>query len=915
MKRQKSQSLRAGNLRPQAERRLQEKGNSDADDLARTDLRAVVHELQAHQIELEMQNEELRRAQAQAEEAQQKYTELFDFAPMGYFLVDQDGLIREANLAGAALLGRDRSQVTRQPFAKFIAPDGGPQFAAFWSKLRETDTRQSCELTLLKQGQGLRPVVLEAAVLSGLAGGGMRFLLALTDITARKQAEEVLESAMHGLERHVEERTAELQRSNVRLAKETEEREQAEENLAEQLLIERLLADLSARFVDVPAGEVDREIMDAQRRLCEFLGLDMSALRQWLDEDPDTFTLTYFYSAQGVPQPPRKVKQEAYPWIVQQMRAGRIVALASLEDLPAEAARDRESARQLGVQSSLCLPLSVGGKPVGILALNTTRAKRDWPEELVKRMQLVAHILASALARKRADQALRASQERLILAADAAEAGAWELDCHTQGFWVTDKARVLFGYLPEVVVTMAHFKAAVHPDDWDLIQRSLDRSLQAGEPLNLECRIRLGNGGERWISSRGRPSFKPTGEPDRLLALSIDITERKRTEAALLASEARLSVGAELAGLGHHEVDYDKGTCFVDDRVQSSAVFPRATTSSLQPLQFFMDHLHPDDRQFFMDERQKMHDGKVEHLSLEYRYLHPTEGQKWIHHLTRIASRDASGRLLRTVGVLRDITARKQAEVELLRQRTELAHLSRVTMLGELSGSMAHELNQPLTAILSNAQAAQRFLADDHADPNELRDILADIVAEDKRAGEVIRRLRLLLKKGEVQHQPLSVNEVTLEVIKLVRSELVNQNFTVQTHLAPDLPIIHADGVQLQQVLLNLVMNACEAMADAQSRARKITLRTERCQDGSVHLSVADCGPGIPPEKLEQIFDSFYTTKPQGMGLGLAVCRSIITAHGGNLWATNNPARGATVHFTLPVSGKEQVGNMQVAGG
>ena len=589
------------------------------------------------------------------------------------------------------------------------------------------------------------------------------------------------------------------------------------------------------------------------------------------------------------------------------MRAGRFVAFASLEDLPAEAARDRESARQLGVQSSLCLPLSVGGKPIGILSLNTTRAKRAWPEALVRRLNGVAHMLASALARKRADQALRASQERLSLAADAAEAGAWELDCQTQVFWVTDKARALFGYLPEEDVSMARLKASVHPDDWGLVQRSLDRSLQAGEPLNLECRIRLGDGGERWIAFRGRPSFKPTGEPDRLLALSIDITERKRAEAAFRASEARLAVGTELAGLGHHEVDYGKGTCFVDDRIQEICGVPAGQHSSLQPLQFFMDHLHPDDRQFFQDERQKMHDRKVEHLSIEYRYLHPTDGQKWIHHLTRVASRDASGRALRTVGVIRDITARKQAEAELLRQRTELAHLSRVAMLGELSGSMAHELNQPLTAILSNAQAAQRFLADDHADLNELRDILADIVAEDKRAGEVIRRLRLLLKKGEVQLQPLSVNEIVLEVLKLVRSELVNQNFTVQTQLAPDLPVVHADGVQLQQVLLNLVMNACEAMADAQSRARKITLRTERGQDGSIHVSAADCGPGIPPEMLERIFESFYTTKPQGMGLGLAVCRSIITAHGGNLWATNNPARGATVHFTLPVGGKGQV--------
>ena len=172
MKRHKSQPRPGGDLRQQAEKRLKEKGLSDAKDLSRTDARAVVHELQVHQIELEMQNEELRRAQAEAQEAQQKYTELFDFAPVGYFLVDQDGLIREANLAGAALLGRDRSRVSGQPFAKLIAPDCRPHFAAFWSKLRETDTKQNCELTLLKQGQGLRHAVLEAAVLSSLSGEG-----------------------------------------------------------------------------------------------------------------------------------------------------------------------------------------------------------------------------------------------------------------------------------------------------------------------------------------------------------------------------------------------------------------------------------------------------------------------------------------------------------------------------------------------------------------------------------------------------------------------------------------------------------------------------------------------------------------------------------------------------------------------
>ncbi len=248
---------------------------------------------------------------------------------------------------------------------------------------------------------------------------------------------------------------------------------------------------------------------------------------------------------------------------------------------------------------------------------------------------------------------------------------------------------------------------------------------------------------------------------------------------------------------------------------------------------------------------------------------------------------------------------RELAELERTRQQqSELAHLSRVTMLGELSGSLAHELNQPLTAILSNAQAAQRFLAHDNADLDEVRDILKDIVDEDKRAGEVIRRLRLLLKKGEVQHQPLDLNEVVLEVLKLVRSDLVNQGVTAQTELAPGLPVLHGDRVQLQQVLLNLVINACDAMSGVATADRQFIVRTKPAYGQGVEASVSDCGDGIPADKLEQVFEPFFTTKAHGMGLGLSVCRTIITAHGGKLWVTNNAARGATFHFTLPAEGE-----------
>jgi two-component system, LuxR family, sensor kinase FixL len=254
-------------------------------------------------------------------------------------------------------------------------------------------------------------------------------------------------------------------------------------------------------------------------------------------------------------------------------------------------------------------------------------------------------------------------------------------------------------------------------------------------------------------------------------------------------------------------------------------------------------------------------------------------------------------------GASLDITKRKQAEEEAARQRNEMAHLSRVAMLGELSGSLAHELNLPLSAILSNAQAAKRVLANGDADLAELQEILNEIVSEDRRAGEVIRRLRLLLKKGEVQQHSLRINKIVRDVLKLIRSDLVYQNVTVDTKLARNLPAVTGDPVQLQQVLLNLVVNACDAMTDCFNGKRRLLVRTQ-IENGSsgVIVSVTDRGSSIPEEKMEQIFEPFFTTKGKGMGLGLSVCRTIVAAHRGKLWVTNNVDRGATFHFSLPVA-------------
>ena len=252
------------------------------------------------------------------------------------------------------------------------------------------------------------------------------------------------------------------------------------------------------------------------------------------------------------------------------------------------------------------------------------------------------------------------------------------------------------------------------------------------------------------------------------------------------------------------------------------------------------------------------------------------------------------------ITMVRDITERRRAEHVIVAQRRQLAHLGRVAVLGELSGAMAHELNQPLTAILANARAAQRLMSRPTYDATEIHAILGDIATDDLRAGAVIRRMRDLIRNGETTPQMTDTNDVVREVLELAHGDLMLREVLVTMRLSPTLPHVPADRVQLQQVLLNLIMNACDAMAENLRGDRSLVVASA-VDHSAVRLSVCDRGVGIPTDPVEAVFEPFRTTKEHGLGLGLAICKSIVAAHGGKMWATNNSDRGATFHLTLPV--------------
>ncbi len=380
---------------------------------------------------------------------------------------------------------------------------------------------------------------------------------------------------------------------------------------------------------------------------------------------------------------------------------------------------------------------------------------------------------------------------------------------------------------------------------------------------------------------------------------------RAQADAALRESERRLNLAASAADLGLWSWNLRDNSLWATNRAKEIFSFAPETNVTHA---MWLERVHPEERSETEAElAEAARRGGV--YETEYRILRRGGEVRWVAARGEAAF-DSEGKPSSMTGVVMDITQRRRAEHEIGRQRNQLAHLSRVATLSELSSALAHELNQPLAIILTNAQAALRFLAQDPPDLEEARDILTDIVSEDERAGEVIRRLRSMLKHGEFSLRPLMVNEVIEEVLQLTRSDLIGQGVMVHRDLAVDIVLVLADRIQIQQVLLNIIRNACDAMADSPADCKHLAVVTSR-HGGGVRISISDTGHGLPPQP-ERMFESFYTTKSQGLGLGLAICRSIVGVHQGRLWAeassgvqsseTGKPVSGATFHLELPAA-------------
>jgi PAS domain S-box-containing protein len=392
-------------------------------------------------------------------------------------------------------------------------------------------------------------------------------------------------------------------------------------------------------------------------------------------------------------------------------------------------------------------------------------------------------------------------------------------------------------------------------------------------------------------SNRRKEEF-PVSEVLRAPDVALHATLLDRSVRAV---DQHIALAVEAAKMGFWFRDFDREDFWASDQWRALFGF---TSSETLTVEKFFQRLHPNDREPTRQALENAYQGDGSYQT-EHSVLLPDGQVRWIACQGRVELNE-DDQPLRLLGVSMDITRRKEAELEAKTHRNEAAHLLRVASLGELSSAMAHELKQPLTAILSNAQAAQFLIARDDIDLQQVRDILGEIVADDMRASAVIDRLHVLIRRGEPQPQELDANQLIRDVLQLMNHELTGRSVRIVTDLAAGALSIHGDRVQLQQVLLNLILNAVDAMSQPINNDRTLTVESRRVANCVIQMSVTDTGHGIPPGGEDAIFAPYYTTKPEGLGLGLSLSRSILAAHGGHLRAESHGSNGATFHCTIP---------------
>jgi PAS domain S-box-containing protein len=565
-------------------------------------------------------------------------------------------------------------------------------------------------------------------------------------------------------------------------------------------------------------------------------------------------------------------------------------------------AEHRDLALRHSLRACWSVPVTSQGKVIATFAMYYSEPGRptEFDQEFVGQ---ITHLAGVGIQHKLAQEKLQRSEAYLAEAEKLTHTGSWAWDVRTQMvLHCSDEMYRIFGLDPlETLPTRKNFRQRVHPEDRDLVDKRFERALRERVDSFDEYRVLLPDGTVKHVNSSGHPILDEDGEVIEFIATAVDVTERKRAE----LERRRLALLVEQAGDLMAIGDLSGGTPIYLNKAGMKMVGFDSWEEARE--RRGIHYIFPEDRKFVNEILWPTVLEKGSWLG-EMRFRHFKTGDPIpiLYSCFRIDDPE-TGQPVNVGNVCRDITERKRAEAEARENdrryhemQLELAHANRVATVGQLTASIAHEVIQPIAATVTNAETAQRWLGLGPSHLEEVQRLLTSIVDDGVRAAEVTKRIRALMKKAPPRKDRLEVNGVILEIISLARGEAVKHGVSVLTELADPSPLVEADRVQLQQVLLNLMVNAMEAMGADDEGPKELLISTGKVEPSCALVAVQDSGPGLEAMMLERVFESFYTTKPTGLGLGLSICRSIIEAHGGRLWASVNQRRGATFQFTLP---------------
>src|SRR5713226_4084074 len=646
------------------------------------------------------------------------------------------------------------------------------------------------------------------------------------------------------LDRRVAQRTAELAAVNDELRKEIAERQRAEEALLENELNSRLILHSIPELVCTmsPAGEVDR----FNPQILEYFGKTPEELKGWATSDA--------------------VHPDDLPRVVAAFTHS--ITTGTPYDIEHRCRRADGVYRWFQVRA---LPV------------------RDTASRITGWYVLLTDIDD----RKRAEDAIRARQRDLSSIINTIPMLAWS--ARPDGFCDFLNQRWLdFTGLSAEQARGSGWGAAIHPDDAKGLLDSWQMALVTGQLADVEARMRRFDGEYRWFLLRASPLRDESGKIVKWYGTNTDIDDRKRAEEELRRSEAFLAEGQRLSLSGSFLWRLDTDEITFSEQLYRTFEFDRDAPVTLERIG---SRVHSEDILLLTDKIEAARSGNSV-LNYEIRLRMPNGSVKYLRTVAH-GTRDRDGRP-EIMGAVQDVTERRLSEEALSQARSDLAHVTRVTSLGVLTASIAHEVNQPLSGIITNAGTCLRMLAAEPPNVEGARETAKRTIRDGNRASELIMRLRALFSKKESTAEPVDLNEATQEVIALSLSELQRNRVILRPEFADDLPVVTGDRVQLQQVILNLLKNASDAMSAVNDRPRQLQVRTERGTDDQVRLTVQDAGVGLDPQAMDRLFQAFYTTKNDGMGIGLSVSRSIIERHHGRLWAEPNDGPGATFSFSIP---------------